>query len=1040
MLLLRRQLTNRTTRLLLAALFLGGLSLRILPLDPFHAMSVVAQSASTPTPAIEGWITDLVSSEPIAEAQVTLESSITGAVQSTSQADGYFSFSTSQVGPADTATSSTGKPVTIRVNATGHTPWSIKNANYYKGDTLRLYPRLDKVGKAATSHTAHYRLSNALVQQMQAGLAPAPLTMAGLRSMSGNSSNAAPVSSNFSAAPAAMPASVRVYRTDTGTVEVVPFREYLKHVLPCEWIPTWGTASLRAGAMAVKSYAWFWVSRGGKQVALGADVKDNTEDQVYDPNISYSSTDAAVDATYQYSMTMSGNLFQAQYCAGSYMADPSGDCPWGGPYMTQWGSSWYADHGRTWSWILQFYYPGVFISPTPPGGSYDGTPPPTSTSKPAPTASQSTVNFSVGQGAPDPQVYKSAYERNGGAQALGKPTGSVHWWMTYVSENNVQAQALSGRDGKGNTWLVYDVLKSSSLGVQTAYVLSGPLARAYSTHDPVGPEWVGAPTSDAYQAAKGTGTPTRQGFSKGTLLVAGSNVQFDPWPQSFPNWKAEWFVGHAATRGQDPLPFDLPGAPALVSDAVSPDLQYDGQATSAAQYGVGKNDWAVQFTRNVQVNAGNYNFTLDADSGARLWIDNVLAVNGWQWTSPSHATYNADLEAGAHQVRVQYFSLSSRAQLSYKMLAQSAAAAVPTLVPTAVPTQQSIPTATVAPEQATPPVTTSQLRVRVTWLGRSASPDDSWAQPLTLQLSMPDTASIIGTYKGTTDRNGVAFYSDIPVGKYNVHVKGPHSLQSARAGISLANGVVTDLDMKVQVEGDINGDNCVTVDDYTLVQAQLGLKKGMPDFQPIADLNNDGEVSIADVSLLRSGFDKCGDISADSSFTTMSSDSSPSLSQTLAPWLAPERLQHNLSMSLVAGAKSTKVGQIADVQVVADTGQQPVDGSAFLLKYDPAVLAPVDFDGNPAGGALPGIALPSVMGNWLDARGGTIGYSAGMLQGAPPQGKVVVAKLRFKVLILPASAHTSLVFSPAPSGLMQITNGGVNLLGKAIDGVLTITP
>lgn len=1011
---------------------------RVSPLDPLPSMSVMsvvaqAQTAMTATPAIEGWVSDLTSSKPIQGAQVTLD----GSTQATSLADGYFSFSTSQISTANTAMPNTGKPVTIQVQAPGHTPWSIKNADYYRGDTLRLYAKLYTAGKPATSHIAHYRLSNSLAQQMQAGLAPAPPSaMIGTGDASTNSIQ---VNSNAAAAPASMPASVRVYRTDTGIVEVVPFREYLKHVLPCEWIPTWGTASLKAGAMAVKSYAWFWVSRGGKQTALGADVKDNTDDQVYDPNISYASTDAAVDATYQYSMTMSGSLFQAQYCAGSYMADPSGDCPWDGPYMTQWGSSWHADHGRTWGWILQFYYPGVFISPTPPGGGYDGVPPPSATARPAPTAPPSTTNFDVGQGAPDPQVYKAAYDRNGGVQALGKPTGPVRWWLTYVSENNVQAQALSGSDGKGNTWLVYDVLKSSSLGVQTAYVLSGPLGLTYSTHDPAGPEWVGAPTSDAYQATKGAGKPTKQGFSKGTLLAPDAsvrNVQFNPWPQSFANWKAEWFVGHQVAGAQNPLPLDLSGAPALVSDAATPDLQMDGQATNATQYGVGKGDWSVQFTRNVQVDAGSYDFIVAAKSGARLWVDNVLAVNGWQWTSPSQATYSTDLEAGAHQVRVQYFSLDSSAQLSYKMLPRSATP--PTLAPTAQP---PAPTATTAPQEATPGTPlSSQLRVRVLWLGRPASPNDSWVQPLTLQLSMPDTAAVVGTYKGTTDRNGVAFYSGLPVGKFNVHVKGPHSLQSARASVSLANQVVTDLDMKAQVEGDIDGDNCVTVDDYTLVQAQLGMKKGMPDFQPTTDLNNDGEVSLADVSLLRSGFDRCGDISADASFTTMSSDSAPSLSQALAPWLAPERLQHNLGMSVVSAGGSTKVGQIADVQVVADTGSQPVDGSAFVLKYDPIVLAPVDFDGNPAIGALPGIALPSVMGNWLNAAGGTIGYSAGMLQGTPPQGKVVVAKLRFKVLAVPPSGRTALLLSPAPSGLMQITNGGVNLLGKATDGVLTVAP
>ena len=79
------------------------------------------------------------------------------------------------------------------------------------------------------------------------------------------------------------PATIRVYRNSLDIVQVVDFKFYVKHVLPCEWLTQWPVESLRAGAVAVKEYAWYYIARGGKYPSLGADVTDGTADQWYDP-------------------------------------------------------------------------------------------------------------------------------------------------------------------------------------------------------------------------------------------------------------------------------------------------------------------------------------------------------------------------------------------------------------------------------------------------------------------------------------------------------------------------------------------------------------------------------------------------------------------------------------------------------------------------------------------------------------------------------------------------------------------------------------
>lgn len=75
-----------------------------------------------------------------------------------------------------------------------------------------------------------------------------------------------------------------------GTVEEVPFRDYVGIVLAAEWPSHYPLETLKAGALAVKQYAWYFaiVYRGG-EVELGDgstecyDVVDTTNDQVYYP-------------------------------------------------------------------------------------------------------------------------------------------------------------------------------------------------------------------------------------------------------------------------------------------------------------------------------------------------------------------------------------------------------------------------------------------------------------------------------------------------------------------------------------------------------------------------------------------------------------------------------------------------------------------------------------------------------------------------------------------------------------------------------------
>ncbi|SNT45734.1 SpoIID/LytB domain protein [Asanoa hainanensis] len=159
---------------------------------------------------------------------------------------------------------------------------------------------------------------------------------------------------------AKLPTTILVYRASLGRVDRVDFKTYVKNVLPNEWISSWPKASLESGAMAVKSYAWYWALHSTRKTPGGAcyDVRDDVYDQVYRPSSAVASTSAAVDATWSTRMTRSGNILQAHYCATTTACGAWVDGDW----MSQYGSRDLANAGNSYQTILRHYYDGIAIS------------------------------------------------------------------------------------------------------------------------------------------------------------------------------------------------------------------------------------------------------------------------------------------------------------------------------------------------------------------------------------------------------------------------------------------------------------------------------------------------------------------------------------------------------------------------------------------------------------------------------------------------------------------------------------------------------
>jgi hypothetical protein len=185
------------------------------------------------------------------------------------------------------------------------------------------------------------------------------------------------------------PPTIRVFRHSSGAVETVDLRAYSANVLSREWIGSWTTESLRSGALAVKSYAWYQVLhwRGGVNTEGACfDLRDDTYDQVYDPaKATWSTAAAAVDATWATRVLKNGAIFPTYYNAGA-ANEPCGANA-NGWKLWQWGTQGCGVAGKSAAeMMLIYYYPGVTVTDAPaPAGT--STPAPTATPTLMPTAS-----------------------------------------------------------------------------------------------------------------------------------------------------------------------------------------------------------------------------------------------------------------------------------------------------------------------------------------------------------------------------------------------------------------------------------------------------------------------------------------------------------------------------------------------------------------------------------------------------------------------------------------------------------------------------
>jgi hypothetical protein len=121
------------------------------------------------------------------------------------------------------------------------------------------------------------------------------------------------------------PPTIRVLRTRKGKVETVDFRRYVAVVMASgEWPTRLQKATLEAGAVATKQYAWYYTLKGHhrpsyKRGGKCYDVRDDVKDQLYKPERAEPTAkqQRAIDNTWGLTLRKRGRFFLTGYRFGS---------------------------------------------------------------------------------------------------------------------------------------------------------------------------------------------------------------------------------------------------------------------------------------------------------------------------------------------------------------------------------------------------------------------------------------------------------------------------------------------------------------------------------------------------------------------------------------------------------------------------------------------------------------------------------------------------------------------------------------------------
>ncbi len=141
-----------------------------------------------------------------------------------------------------------------------------------------------------------------------------------------------------------------------------------------------------------------------------------------------------------------------------------------------------------------------------------------------------------------------------------------------------------------------------------------------------------------------TATPTTTPTPSITPTSPPTNTPLPPTVTPTPiitDWRAEYY-GNT----------DLQGAPLVVRNDTELNFNW---GRSAPDPRVPADYFSVRWTRTLNFEGRLYRFSIQADDGVRVFVDNNLIINEWHPATPLIYTADVNLVAGPHAIRVEFY-------------------------------------------------------------------------------------------------------------------------------------------------------------------------------------------------------------------------------------------------------------------------------------------------------------------------------------------------------------------------------------------------
>jgi glucose/arabinose dehydrogenase len=85
--------------------------------------------------------------------------------------------------------------------------------------------------------------------------------------------------------------------------------------------------------------------------------------------------------------------------------------------------------------------------------------------------------------------------------------------------------------------------------------------------------------------------------------------------------------------------------------------------TGAPAPGITADNFSARYTRNLPLEAGNYQFTVTGDDGLRFYLDGELLIDAWKDQAATSYTAARTLNAGYHSLRLEYYEATEAASI-----------------------------------------------------------------------------------------------------------------------------------------------------------------------------------------------------------------------------------------------------------------------------------------------------------------------------------------------------------------------------------------